>query len=78
MFLLYEYDSGIDGWDARSTPVAIFSTITLAEQKLKEAGYTVVEQNNHYYPADNAKRYTMGAIHYFIKGDLPLDDYNFK
>jgi len=77
MFLLYEHDSGVDGWDAKSRVVAVFDSEELAKEYLYAAGYTIVEHGT-YYHKDNNKRFTMNSISYYLSRIIhKINEYDF-
>lgn len=65
MWELSKTDHGIDGWDARTTIEAHFTTREKAISWLRKRDYTW-EEYGSYYHANINKRNTMGTISYHI------------
>lgn len=65
MWELIKTDHGIDGWDARSTLEARFTTLQKALSWLRNRGFTW-EEHGSWYHGDHDKRNRMGAISYNI------------
>lgn len=65
MWTLTKTDHGIDGWDARTTIEAYFTSHVKALQWLAKRDFTW-EEYGSYYHEDIRKRNTMGAISYHL------------
>lgn len=65
-FELYKTDHGIDGWDARTTLEARFTTKHKAVLYLATRGYCHIEYGSFYH-LDPAKRHCMGCISFKIE-----------
>jgi hypothetical protein len=76
MYELWKTNHGIDGWDAKTTLEAVFTTLTKALQWLERRGFTHEAFGGmHFWHAEEKYRHTMGAISYEIrKANSPIID----
>jgi len=65
VFELRKTDHGIDGWDAKTTIEAYFTSQEAAIKYLSRRDFTY-DQYGSYYHADKAYRHCMGCISYRI------------
>jgi hypothetical protein len=70
---LHETNHGIDGWDAKTTLAARFSTSEKAEAWLAAKGYTF-RRYGSFYHQDEAKRHTMGCVSFKIVETACVDE----